>query len=1112
MSLKKVSPDPEVSDAISLIQNHEPADSLSTQALEQDIPSFTRALVSNVVGLVIILGIALLIAMVWQGISSTETAARQEVSDSVDQVTGRLQTLIDATEMTAASVERVSRSVTLSGATMQPVLEDALAAFEQRPELSYLGIILPEAGEYGNVERTATGEIYLWLFPGVKPISAEARGLIQTDNGFRPYKTYPTAGYDPRDRPFYKAAVEAGPEGTWMPAYQWIDHASNQSPRWGFSYVKALRDGHGRLTGVLDADFDVPALNRFVNMLSREYRSQIYIVELGTKPHMIGAPDIKSVPIPLLPELASLLSNSNGAFVDHIKLNGKRRWVAGQRIELKGGISWLVIASRSAPVLEAPLRRQLLQVLAMGAAFALALVFISFRMARRFGKPLAELEERVANIGKQASNSRPVNPASSMEGFRETQLLGQALDRMALAIEQQGASTRLKGALFDFTSAAIFSFDRHFKLIEWNAAAEHMFGIHRDRVIDRPVSDVVFAPDGAVDWSGILDMKEPRTLQFSGARGPFDAEVRLVTFFQEEREIHTCVLNDITKRKRIEQQLRQERDYADAVLNSLPGIFYHYGENVRLMRWNKNLEKISGYSPKELNGADPTIFFPEEEKELITQRIGEVFEKGETSVEANFLLRDGSCIPYYFTGVRFEHGGTRGFVGMGADISERKQVEERVRYLAMHDDLTGLANRHLIQDRIAQNIKDATENGSFSALLYVDLDRFKIVNDGYGHLFGNTVLKVVGERLLQLVNDRDTVARISGDEFLILLTGLNDMEEAETVSRKIIEAFNCAFFVQDREIQLSVSIGVSVFPRDGKDTEVLIDNADMAMYRAKDLGRNTYQFFTNEMGQEILRRVDLEIKLRGAVAAGQLQLVYQPKVNLENGRITGCEALLRWFHPELGNVSPAQFIPIAEDSGLIVGIGDWVLRTACIQARAWMDAGLPPICIAVNISVQQFLQQDVVAWVAQTLKETGLPAERLELELTESLIAQDIDKVTDTINQLKDIGVKLSIDDFGTGYSSLNYLKRFRVDTLKIDQSFVRNMLTEKEDATIVLAVIVLAHNLKFKVIAEGVETEQHCQFLQSNHCDEIQGYYFSKPVPAADFENLLRDGKRLQI
>ncbi len=696
-------------------------------------------------------------------------------------------------------------------------------------------------------------------------------------------------------------------------------------------------------------------------------------------------------------------------------------------------------------------------------------------------------------------------------------------------------------------------------------------------------------------------------------------------------------MQDITARKDIERRVRQERDYADAVIDSLPGVFYHFDEDMSLLRWNKNLERITGYDLQALDNFHPLDFFAEAERALVASRIAEVFEKGESQVEADYLLADGRRIPFLFTGIRVVHDGRQGFLGIGLDIEERKRIEDalrqetarfvaqvesspdgvlvvdrdgrkviqnqrlnelwkippeiaadpdnqrqfawavaqvkdpetststftavatsrdevvhgvvelkdgtvlerysgpvldkdghyhgriwtfrditerrraehRIQYLATHDDLTGLPNRNLIQDRIEQAIVHARRTDRPLALLYLDLDRFKVINDGYGHPFGDAVLKVAAQRLADLVREGDTVSRQGGDEFLILLADLRSVDDAFRIAEKIIDHLYRPVQVQGRVVHLSGSIGVSVFPRDGETADALIRNADVAMYRAKDLGRNTYQLFTREMSEETLRRVELETGLRNAVSAGQLHLAYQPKVNVASGQITGCEALLRWHHPELGPVPPDRFIPIAEDSGLIVPIGDWALRTACTQGKAWLDAGLPPVTIAVNLSARQFLQQDVVRWVLRTLDETGLPPGHLELELTESLIAQNTEKVIVTIAELKAAGVKLSIDDFGTGYSSLSYLRRFRVDTLKIDRSFVRNMLTEPEDATIVLAVIALARNLNFKVIAEGVETEQHLRFLHNNGCEEMQGYYFGRPVPAVEFEGILREGGR---
>jgi diguanylate cyclase (GGDEF)-like protein/PAS domain S-box-containing protein len=484
------------------------------------------------------------------------------------------------------------------------------------------------------------------------------------------------------------------------------------------------------------------------------------------------------------------------------------------------------------------------------------------------------------------------------------------------------------------------------------------------------------------------------------------------------------------------------------------------------------------------------------------------------ALDKRYLRKDGSIAWVRLTVSQVPPDATTEpfTIGMMEDITARKQAEARIQYLATHDGLTDIPNRNLMQDRIVQAIAHARRSGREIALMYVDLDRFKVVNEGFGHPFGDAVLRAVAERLKSVVRESDAIARHSGDEFLILLADLRKPADVYIVAQKTLDALAQPFSLQQREVFLGASIGVSIFPRDADDAENLVANANAAMYRAKDLGHNTYQFFTREMSDEVMRRVNLENELRLAVSRNELHLAYQPKVDLASGRVTGCEALLRWRHPTLGAVSPAQFIPVAEESGLIVPIGDWVLHTACSQCREWADAGLPPLAVAVNLSARQFLQQDVVAWVIGVLKETGLAPHRLELELTESIIAQDTEKVIATISQLEAQGVRHSIDDFGTGYSSLSYLKRFRVDTLKIDQSFVRHMLTERDDAAIVHAVISLGHSLRMKVIAEGVETSEHCALLRRHGCDEMQGYYFSKPLAAKEFAELLASGKHLPL
>jgi diguanylate cyclase (GGDEF)-like protein/PAS domain S-box-containing protein len=443
--------------------------------------------------------------------------------------------------------------------------------------------------------------------------------------------------------------------------------------------------------------------------------------------------------------------------------------------------------------------------------------------------------------------------------------------------------------------------------------------------------------------------------------------------------------------------------------------------------------------------------------------------------------------------------------GAVQDVTERKLSELRILHLGTHDVLTDLPNRLLMRDRIAQALANARRGAHQVGVLFLDLDRFKFINDAYGHPFGDALIRAAAERLSATVRANDSVSRTGGDEFLVLLVDLHRRADAYVAVQKVLECFRVPFVVEDRQVVVTASIGVSLYPQDGEDADALIGNADIAMYRSKSDGRNTYQFFSAQMSEETRQRAQLESELRHALERHELALVYQPKVDLSTGRIFGCEALVRWQHPHLGAVSPGRFIPIAEETGLIVPIGDWILREACRQNKAWQDAGLRHIVMSINLSTRQFRQQDVTDWVRNVLVEVDLDPATVELELTESLIADDTEGIVGAIRDLKRMGVKLSIDDFGTGFSSLAYLKRFRVDTLKIDQSFIRNLLTEPDDATIALAIIALAHSLRLTVIAEGVETIEQCRMLRASGCDAIQGYLFSRPVCADAMAELLR-------
>ncbi|MGE5491464.1 MAG: EAL domain-containing protein [Actinomycetota bacterium] len=438
------------------------------------------------------------------------------------------------------------------------------------------------------------------------------------------------------------------------------------------------------------------------------------------------------------------------------------------------------------------------------------------------------------------------------------------------------------------------------------------------------------------------------------------------------------------------------------------------------------------------------------------------------------------------------------------DITERHDQQEKIAYQAHYDTLTGLPNRVLAHDRLLHTMGHSRRNGTRAAAMYIDLDNFKQVNDTLGHNAGDALLQQAAARLQAAMRDEDTVARLGGDEFLIVLNGLAHGDDTSNIAEKIVSAFAAPFQVEDRELVTSPSIGIAIYPDDGTDATELLRNADLAMYEAKEAGRNTYRFFDRKMNADAVERMNLLGKLRGAAERGELVLHYQPQVDLHTGAVVGAEALLRWYHPELGLVPPGRFIPIAEDSGLIVPIGTWVLQEACRQAVAWQRAGLPPVVVAVNLSAVQFRTPEIYDTVVSALEESGLDARWLELEITESILIRDTESVLEKATRLKELGLKLSIDDFGTGYSSLSYLKRFPVDKLKVDRSFVRDMATDPEDAALVQAIVQMAKTLGLKTIAEGVETQAVLDHLRLSHCDEVQGFFFGRPMPAEDFETYL--------
>lgn len=436
-----------------------------------------------------------------------------------------------------------------------------------------------------------------------------------------------------------------------------------------------------------------------------------------------------------------------------------------------------------------------------------------------------------------------------------------------------------------------------------------------------------------------------------------------------------------------------------------------------------------------------------------------------------------------------------------------QMANDQLDHLARHDALTNLPNRILLQDRLSQAIELAHRQGRQLALMFMDLDQFKHINDSLGHTVGDQLLQSVAQRLVACVRQSDTISRQGGDEFVLLLPFIEHSEDAAFSAQKILTALAEPHHIELHSLHISASIGISVYPDDGQDAETLIKNADAAMYHVKENGRNDYQFFTQEMNARAVQRQSTEASLRRALERQEFVLHYQPKINFHSGAIVGVEALVRWRHPERGLLLPAQFVPIAEDCGLILPIGRWVLRETCLQAQAWLQAGLPPITVAVNTSALELLDNDFLENIRATLVATGLDPHYLQLELTESVLMRDAESANAVLHALADMGVKLAVDDFGTGYSSLAYLKQFPIDALKIDQSFVSHVTSNPDDAIIVSTVISMGKSLKQRIIAEGVETPEQYEFLLAQQCDEGQGYYFCGPLEPEALATLLKTG-----
>ncbi len=567
---------------------------------------------------------------------------------------------------------------------------------------------------------------------------------------------------------------------------------------------------------------------------------------------------------------------------------------------------------------------------------------------------------------------------------------------------------------------------------------------------------------------------------------------------------------EISKRQEFQEKLHLS---ANVIENAIDGIMLTE-QNGTIIQVNPSFTAITGYSAEETIGGNPRILKSDRHEDKFYKNMWDsLLRDGKWQGEIWNRRKNGDTYPEWLsiTAIKNSKQKTTHYVAVFHDISEIKRSQEELQYQAYHDPLTHLPNRELFNDRLRKAIEHNKRHHDKLALLYLDLDDFKNINDVHGHFIGDLLLKEVAKVLVENCRAEDTVARLGGDEFVILMPTANSPGNVVDTSKRILKLLSEPFSINNIEIFAGVSIGITFYPDDGDNTETLIKNADMAMYQAKKAGKNMFKVFTQELDIALQARMAMEIALRKAIEREEFSVFYQPKVNLYSGEMVGCEALIRWQDSYGNIISPVAFIPLAEETKLIIPIGEWVLRTSCRQAKLWHNKGYP-LKVAVNLSVHQFKSDDFAKLVESILEETGLPPSGLELEVTESILMEDEENAIAILNQLRKLGVTIAIDDFGTGYSSLAYLKKLPIDILKIDRSFIMDIPESQEDMAITRAILSMSKSLGLKVVAEGVETQEHLDFLRKHKCEMMQGYLFSAPVPVEKFDNILQEGKRLAV
>ena len=673
-------------------------------------------------------------------------------------------------------------------------------------------------------------------------------------------------------------------------------------------------------------------------------------------------------------------------------------------------------------------------------------------------------------------------------------------------------SERHHRAVVDNVADGIITINFQGHILSLNAAVEKIFSIKADHAIGTSINNLVRnCGDNAVFWSSqkghqAINMGVyQQCIGINNLMGEIAIEVNITKMYVNDDLQFIAIVRDISKRLEDDEQLR----LAEKIFESNNEGIVITNTETEILRVNKSFLQITGYSKEEVIGSKINMLSSKRHSIEFYRKLWEsLIQYGHWKGELWNKRKNGEIYPEWLSisSVKDESGEVINYVGIFSDITEKKQAEDRIFKMAHYDELTGLSNRAMFNIELAEAMEYASKLDTSTAILYLDLDHFKKVNDTLGHAVGDEVLRITANRLTTTIRGSDKVGRLGGDEFVVLIQDLLQLNHLSDIASNIIDKIRQPVEINQREVFLGASIGIAVYPQDADNSTDLIKNADAALYKAKNSGRNNYQFYSNEMNAKADERLVLESRLHRALKANEFVLHYQPQIDLNKEQMIGAEALVRWINPEIGMIPPFEFIPILEETGMIIPVGEWILKHACQQAKKWQDEGLGNFRMAVNISPHQFMFSDIVATVKKTLDATGLAPEYLELEITEGSIMTNAEENISKLKKFSDWGIKLSIDDFGTGYSSLAYLKRFPINTLKIDQSFVRNMHTDINDANIVKAIISLAKSLNFSVIAEGVEEDAHLKKLKEYGCDEIQGYYISRPLDEDNIKDFIQN------